>query len=67
MTSIKISDLHPVGFDLLQDTESFFDELSDQEIETVQGGVNHYYQAQIRTCPGSPYCEDDTGRKGWDK
>jgi hypothetical protein len=38
MSSIKISQLHPSGYTLFDDRESFIIELSDSEIETLQGG-----------------------------
>lgn len=38
MSSIEISNLHPVGYELFQSTESFLDELAEHEIEAVRGG-----------------------------
>ena len=38
MASIKISDLRPSDFDLLGDCESFLDDLSDNDLTTVNGG-----------------------------
>jgi hypothetical protein len=38
MASIKISDLRPSGFDLFGDSESFLDDLSDNDLATVNGG-----------------------------
>lgn len=38
MASIKISDLRPSGFDLLGDSESFLDDLSDNDLATMNGG-----------------------------
>jgi hypothetical protein len=38
MASIKISDLRPSGFDLLGDSESFLDDLSDNDLATINGG-----------------------------
>lgn len=37
MSTIKVSDLQPVGFDLFSDSESYMKELSDEEL-TLQGG-----------------------------
>jgi hypothetical protein len=39
MASINISDLHPPGYELLQDSESFLNELKDQEMEIVGGYI----------------------------
>jgi hypothetical protein len=36
--NIKIYDLHPAGFDLLQDSESFLGDLTDNEIRNIKGG-----------------------------
>jgi hypothetical protein len=38
MATIKIAELHPVGYELFQDAETFLNELSASEIETVEGG-----------------------------
>jgi hypothetical protein len=38
MASIKISDLRPSDFDLLGDSESFLDDLSDNDLATINGG-----------------------------
>ncbi len=38
MSKIKLSELRPAGSELLQDSESFLAELSDQELENVVGG-----------------------------
>lgn len=37
MSKLTISELHPVGFELLQDSESFLNELTDDELENVGG------------------------------
>ncbi len=39
MASIEITELHPIGSELFQDSESFLNELSDQETWGVQGGA----------------------------
>jgi hypothetical protein len=39
MATIKISDLRPAGADLFQDSESFLNELTHQEIGDVKGGI----------------------------
>lgn len=38
MPVIAISELHPVGSDLLLDSESFMNELTDSEITDTNGG-----------------------------
>lgn len=38
MSSIKISELQPTGLELFQDSESFLNELNDQEIGGIKGG-----------------------------
>ncbi len=39
MASIKISDLRPSGLDLFGDSESFLDELNDNDLATINGGA----------------------------
>ena len=39
MAKIKISELRPAGSELLQDSESFLNELSDHDLENVVGGA----------------------------
>ena len=39
MASIKISDLRPSDFDLLGDSESFLEDLSDNDLATINGGT----------------------------
>jgi hypothetical protein len=39
MANITISDLRPAGADLFQDSESFLNELTHQEIGDVKGGI----------------------------
>ena len=38
MAKIKLSELRPAGSELLQDSESFLNELNDRELENVVGG-----------------------------
>lgn len=38
MANIAISDLHPTGYDLFSDSESYMKDLSDGELD-IQGGV----------------------------
>lgn len=39
MSTIKISQLHPTGLDLLQDSESFLHELCDRDLVSIHGGA----------------------------
>lgn len=40
MASIKIYDLGSAGSELFQDSESFLNELTDEELGTVEGGTS---------------------------
>ena len=42
MAKIKLSELRPAGLELLQDSQSFLNELSDRELENVVGGDGNY-------------------------
>ena len=39
MSTIKISDLHPTGYDLFSDSEGYMNELGDSELDIINGGV----------------------------
>ncbi|MUG94307.1 hypothetical protein F7734_18750 [Scytonema sp. UIC 10036] len=39
MASIEISNLHPVGSNLFNDSESYLNELSDREMLGLEGGI----------------------------
>jgi hypothetical protein len=39
MASIKISNLNPTGSDLFADSESYLNELKDEELTSIQGGT----------------------------
>ena len=39
MASIQISELSPAGSKLFQDSESFLNELSDSDIQSIKGGA----------------------------
>ncbi|MCC5617681.1 hypothetical protein LC605_21835 [Nostoc sp. CHAB 5836] len=39
MANITISQLHPAGFDLFMDSESFFNDLTDEDINMTKGGI----------------------------
>jgi hypothetical protein len=48
MASIQLSELHPVGSELFQDSESFLHELGDREVNSVVGGFFEYqYNFQV--------------------
>ncbi|MBD1943769.1 hypothetical protein H6F50_15625 [Coleofasciculus sp. FACHB-712] len=38
MTTIKISELKPAGYDLLSDSESYMNQLGNNELDSVSGG-----------------------------
>ncbi|WP_138499835.1 hypothetical protein [Nostoc sp. PA-18-2419] len=38
MATIKISDLHPAGSELFVDSESYLNNLTDEELNRTQGG-----------------------------
>jgi hypothetical protein len=38
MSTIKITELYPAGSELFQDSESYLNELNNQEIEVIGGG-----------------------------
>lgn len=39
MSKIEVSELYPVGLKLFQDSESFLNELTDREMESITGGL----------------------------
>lgn len=39
MAQIKISELHPAGFELFQDSETFLNELGKDEMSGIEGGA----------------------------
>ncbi len=48
MATITISDLHPIGSELLVGSESYLDGLTDEEIDGVLGGY-WYLKGSINT------------------
>ena len=40
MAEIKLSELRPAGSELLEDSESFLNELNDRDLENVAGGFS---------------------------
>ncbi|MDJ0732602.1 MAG: hypothetical protein QNJ47_00720 [Nostocaceae cyanobacterium] len=51
MANIKVNELSAAGAELLFDSESFLNELSNDEISSMMGGMGSY-----RICPESIYC-----------
>jgi hypothetical protein len=49
MANIAISNLNPVGFDLLSDSESYMRDLSDTELN-AQGGITPALAASSEPC-----------------
>ena len=49
MAKIKLSELSPAGSELLQDSESFLNELKDYELENVIGSGESAYTASNKT------------------
>ena len=40
MPTIKITDIQPTGYELLSDSESYLDNLKDEELNLTQGGFS---------------------------
>ncbi|WP_138499837.1 hypothetical protein [Nostoc sp. PA-18-2419] len=40
MATIKIFDLHPAGSELFLDSESYLNDLTDDELNSTQGGLS---------------------------
>ncbi len=49
MASIKISELHPAGSDLFQDSESFLNELTEDELGLEGGGDKTKIKIKIKS------------------
>jgi hypothetical protein len=61
MANIKILELAPAGFELLQDSESFLDELNNRETSTVFGGLGEdNYLAALLGADGVDSIKIDT-------
>jgi hypothetical protein len=50
MAKIKISELLPVGYDLLNDAASFLNELATDEVQNVLGGGGYGHCCYIPRC-----------------
>ncbi len=51
MSFIQISELRPVGSELFQDSESYLQELSSQEIGTIEGGGRRFVITSVIESP----------------
>jgi hypothetical protein len=49
MANVKISELRPVGYELFQDAENFLNELSDREMENIEGAHKTIHTTSIQT------------------
>jgi len=47
MAEIKISELRPAGTELLEDAESFINELGEREVDDILGGGGHRGGAKL--------------------
>ncbi|NJL63519.1 MAG: hypothetical protein HC903_18900 [Methylacidiphilales bacterium] len=47
MANIEISQLHPVGSELFQDSESFLNELNEQELGAMGGGSSELVTSAV--------------------
>jgi hypothetical protein len=52
MATIKISDLHPTGADLFQDSENYLNELTDDELDLTQGGFTPAFSFVTKAVSG---------------
>lgn len=43
MATINIADLKPVGFNLLSEEESFLNDLSEEQVSLLYGGVTPWF------------------------
>jgi hypothetical protein len=62
MASIRISNLYPVGSDLFKDSENFMDELVDNELSSINGGIWSPTPNSPKCHPiimHSPYCKPE--------
>ena len=52
MANIEINELKPAGVELFDDSESFMDEMSNSELDNINGGLA-YTKTYALTCGGS--------------
>ncbi|QLE39978.1 type A2 lantipeptide [Nostoc sp. C052] len=55
MATIKINNLNAAGSDLLNDSESYLNELTEQELENMLGGGGWSFK-WAKTITGFPMC-----------
>ncbi|AFZ24511.1 hypothetical protein Cylst_2281 [Cylindrospermum stagnale PCC 7417] len=53
MANIKVNDIKPAGAELFTDSESFFDELNESDLNKLIGGLNSTF---AYTCTGAAGC-----------
>ncbi|MEH2245624.1 hypothetical protein [Nostoc sp.] len=53
MASIIISELRPAGIDLFHDSESFFSELTDADLDLTHGGMTPILAVSSAYCVGA--------------
>ena len=63
MSTIKISDLHPIGSELFSDSESFMTELVDSELAAINGGLWGWVAKAAKTASPYAYKAADKARK----
>jgi hypothetical protein len=61
MPTIKISDLHPTGAELFSDSESYMNELGDNEINLINGGTG----TLIRSVVGASRAVGRTAKRAY--
>ncbi len=52
MAKIKVNDINPTGADLFDDSESFMNELSTDELEQAMGGLSVFSEAILSIYKG---------------
>jgi|GEM_PF-2531677 lactobin A/cerein 7B family class IIb bacteriocin len=55
MATIAINELRPAGYDFFSDSESFLGDLSEQELNNVNGGTSPVFSAIIETAAYSSW------------
>ncbi|WP_424100614.1 hypothetical protein [Moorena producens] len=56
MANIEINDIKVTGIDLFVDAESFLNDLKDQDVSSVIGGINDVVTTAYTCCAGSCTC-----------
>jgi hypothetical protein len=66
MPTIKISDLSPTGSDLFSDSESYMNELSDGELDIINGGTRNptpLIRSAVQTSRAASRAVSDAARR----